>query len=1123
MKPARVRDLSPTPILAWFGVAVLLVLAPPKTLAAQDSSAGRVSDGLIVFYDFADENGEIIKDRSGVKPSLDLRIKNAAAVSRKSGKLEIRGPASIRSDKPATKVTANLKRSGEMTVEAWIRPAKTSQSGPARIVTISKNTVLRNFTLGQENATYDARLRASSSDNNGLPSIAAQGLKTAWTHVVYTRRRDGRTAMFVNGRQVSDGRTSGNLNNWVDSYPIALADEISQGRLWLGTYELVAIYRRALSAAEVKQNFDAGGQSIQTPPADVPQPKSAAHGARVRQGIELLYNFDEVDGDLVKDVSGTGPPVHLKIEKPNAVQRSAGSLTMAGKTLIRSDKPPTRMIEAVRRTGELTIEAWITPADDRQAGPARIVTLSKDGSNRNMTLGQEGNLFDVRLRTTKMSVNGIPSTATAAGTVKTRLTHVVYTRDRGGAARIYINGKQTEQKSVGGTLANWDASYRLALANEFSGDRSWRGKYHLVAIYSRDLSASEVSQNFRAGPDSMTTEDLAVNRASVREHFFETKIAPLFSKHCLECHDTAAKEGGLDLSRRKDAFAGGDSGDAIVPGKPDGSLVWKSVVDDDMPHDRPPLSKQEKQLLRQWIEEDAAWSVDWIDPSIYKEERGTENWVRRLTIPEYIETVRSAVGVDIADEAKKILPPDKRADGFSNTAYNLGVDFEHVDAYARLAQAIVEKMDLPQFSSRFTKKKRLIDDDMRGLIKTMGKWVFRGPLDEREVVDFRGITTSVASAGGNFEEAVGLVLEAMLQSPRFIYRIENQRGDGTELPVNEYELASRMSYILWGAPPDESLMRAAEAGDLYDPAGVQEQVQRMLKDPRAVQRSEQFITQWLDLDRLSNLRPNEEKFPNWDAAIAADMRAETLAYFHEIVWKQKRPLADLLNAQVTFATPRLAKHYRMPPQGDAMARYDLRSVPSRGGLLTQGSLLTIGGDDASMVTRGLFVLNDLLFSEVGDPPPGLDTTPVPTSPGRSHRAIATERIESTSCGGCHSRFEPLAFGLEKFDGLGSFHDSDEYDNKLRDDGEILFPGNSEPVKYATAAELMDLLAESDRVAECLTRKVTQFALGRPLVASDAREVRKIHRQAQEKGGTYAGTVTAIVLSDLVQKTRTVNE
>jgi hypothetical protein len=298
------------------------------------------------------------------------------------------------------------------------------------------------------------------------------------------------------------------------------------------------------------------------------------------------------------------------------------------------------------------------------------------------------------------------------------------------------------------------------------------------------------------------------------------------------------------------------------------------------------------------------------------------------------------------------------------------------------------------------------------------------------------------------------------------------------------------------------------------------QVERMLQDPRAIERSRQFITQWLDLDRLGNLRPGSEQFPDWDPSIAEDMRAETLEFFTEVVWRQNRPLSELLNAQFTFATPRLAKHYRMDAQGKGMTRYDLTNVPERGGLLTQGSLLTIGGDNASMVTRGLFVLNDLLFSEVGDPPPGLDTTPVPPSPGRSHRAIAMERVESTSCGGCHSRFEPLAYGLERFDGLGSYHKVDRHGNPLREDGEILFPGTAKPVAYKSASELMDLLANSDRVSQCLTRKLTQFALGRPLVAADASSVRQIHAHAREGGGTYASTITAIVISDLVQQTRT---
>ena len=174
------------------------------------------------------------------------------------------------------------------------------------------------------------------------------------------------------------------------------------------------------------------------------------------------------------------------------------------------------------------------------------------------------------------------------------------------------------------------------------------------------------------------------------------------------------------------------------------------------------------------------------------------------------------------------------------------------------------------------------------------------------------------------------------------------------------------------------------------------------------------------------------------------MREETLAYFEEVVWKQNRPLADLLNAQLTFVTPRLAQHYGLKldkgESADELIRCDLSNVPGRGGLLTQGSVLTVGGDEASMVTRGLFVLHELLRGVVRDPPPCVDTTPVASKPGLTQRAVAESRIANQKCAGCHARFEPLAFGLEQLDGLGAFHETDEHGNKLRDDGSILFPG-----------------------------------------------------------------------------------
>jgi hypothetical protein len=1100
---------------------------------------------------------------------------------------------------------------------------------------------------------------------------------------------------------------------------------------------------------------------------------------------------------------------------------------------------------------------------------------------------------------------------------------------------------------------------------------------------------------------------------------FETRVAPVLARHCLECHGARSRKARLDLSRRDTALAGGNSGAALVPGKAEESLIWHYVEADEMPPDnRPRLSDQEKELLRAWIEAGAAWSAEAIGAPPFSDERIEKHQefdcdegerdpgpapLRRLTVPEYIETVRSALGVEIEQEARRLLPPDLRADGFSNTAYNLNVDLANIEAYAELSRIIVRRMNVAEFAGQFSRSRALSPDSLQELIAGMGKWLLRTPLEAHEVAAYVSIALSVAQEGGRYDEAVGYVLEAMLQSPRFLYLIEDQRGDGAPRRINDYELAARLSYILWGGPPDRELMWAADAGELSQPGGVETQALRMLEDSRAIVRSNQFIREWLNLDQLDNLRPNREKFPAWDEQLAADMRDETLAFFQHVAWEQGRPLSDLMNAQVTFLTPRLAKHYGLDPQdrlasepargqhaerraastsvsratqglqilytfeegsgdkvrdvsqqgepvdlriadpgsvawsedgltvtsstlilgedspeslvselhrsnaitleawvtpaniaqegpariftlssgvsarnftlgqdknrfdvrlrttatsdsgtpslsgasgsassslthlvyvrdaaglavlyvngresnrqevggdlsnwdgafrlalaneissdrpwlgtlhlaavydralsvdeiwrnhaagarpgrpiargaassvspslggsratdalvalyrfdegagdivhdragagrtldlkihdpsgvtwesgglrvdgstliatagaptrliqaikesrevtleawltpadtsqsgpariltlssgisgrnftlgqegdryevrfrttttdpngvnrrivgpsgvvepgrmmhvvytrvstgtgilyvdgeeraGDTvdgtlanwdesfrlavgnelsqdrpwrgtlhqvaihsraltadeirsrsqrLARYDLASVPARGGLLTQGSTLTAGGDEASMVARGLFILQDILSSGVDDPPPCVDTTQPPTTEGLSQRGLAEARLADSSCVGCHARFEPLAFGLEKFNGIGAFLEMDEHGNRLRDDGQIVFPNQDEPISYQTSAELMDILAGSERIRQTITLKLTQFALGRPLVKTDACALAEIHEAGWGNGGTYASLITAIVTSDLVQWIRT---
>jgi hypothetical protein len=814
----------------------------------------------------------------------------------------------------------------------------------------------------------------------------------------------------------------------------------------------------------------------------------------------VLYQFNETDGNRIADTSGVKPAADLEIREPAALQRTPGSLTILRPTLLTTRAAPDKLIKAIKRSGEATISAWITPRDFKQSGPARIVTISRDSSNRNITLGQDKATFDARFRTDRTGNNGTPSLS--AGKLLTKRTHVVFTRSKDGRGSLYLNGRLAKGHSFPGHPNNWDSSYRLALGNELSGDRPWLGTYHKVAIYDQALAPGEVTELFRQG--GKTTAPRPISPADRSRRLFINHIEPIFAKHCLECHDSVTAKGDLDLSTQKTAFSDPDT---ISTGHLEKSLMWESVESDEMPEKRPPLSLKEKAHLKEWIETGAVWAGGHIDPSAHRLSKNPRKYPRRLTTPEYIATIKAATGVDISTEANELLPPDLRTDGFNNTAYNLGVDLKHVEAHARLAELVVEKLDVGKFARRFSNNRKTIQKAIRPHLQAVGTWLLRGPLSDREIDLYHGIVTSVGASGGDFEASFSYVLRAMLQSPRFLYRIESEGSP------DSFELASRLSYLVWGGPPDAVLFEAARKSSLHDPAELRKQVDRMLRDPRAVDQSLSFISGWLNLDHLDNLEPNRKHFPAWKPQLAADMRRETLAYARHLLWEEKRPLGDLLNARVTFLTPALAKHYGLPPKEEAFTKYDLSETP-RGGLLTQGSLLTIGGDEASMVTRGLFVLNDLLRGSVKDPPAEVDTTPVPSSPGLSQRTVAEKRMQDKACAGCHAKFEPLAFGLEPYDGLARFSLKDHFGNSLREDGRILIPGAGKPATYQNSRALMDLLAKSPRVRETIIWKIAQFALGRPIATSDRPHLESIISRTKDDP-TYQNVILELTTSPLI--------
>ncbi len=791
------------------------------------------------------------------------------------------------------------------------------------------------------------------------------------------------------------------------------------------------------------------------------------------------------------------------------VFEKAGGVVFSGKTNIS---------EVIRKAEEFTVAFRFRSGDLNQKGPARIFSLSKDTSNRNLTIGQEGDKIEIRLRTTKTSGNGLPGFSSPALLKEGRWIHLVLTRAEGGRTTLYLDGEVAAEETVSGSLKNWDLRFPLILGDEASGGRSWKGNLSDLVVSPVAMSGPEVRDLFSARePSRAKGGDLtSVSSSDPNAVLFETKVTTILTQHCLECHDSATAEGDLDLSK---ALASHTADGILVPGDAAASLLWESIEHDEMPHKREPLSDADKATLREWIEGGAAWTVEFIDPALYSRavEENPER-ARRLTVSEYINTVRDVFGVDVEEEAGSILPPEVRADGFSNTVYNLNVDLKHIEGFSELAGITVDKLDIAAFVKRFANKRDHTDKTMIALIEEMTPSILRGPPLREETALYRGISTAVASAGGDVDEAVGFVIEAMLQSPRFLYRLEKPVSGDRARRVSDYELASRLSYTIWGSSPDRELLKLADERGFDREGELARQVQRMLDDHRTVGRSLEFCSEWLNLDRLSFLQPNPEHFPDWDSSLATQMKAETLRFFEEVVWNEARPLGDLLNAPFSFLNRDLAAHYGLETAvGDGeLVKVSLSDTAGRGGILTHGSLLTIGGDEASMVSRGLFVLNDLLRGVIKDPPPCVDTTPVASSANQTRREIAMERVANKNCGGCHSKFEPLAYGLEKFDGLGSYLSRDEHGNVLREDGEVLFPGEARPVSFASIEELMNILAGSDRVKETMTWKIVQFALGRPLNANDAGAVAQIHEEATGNGGRYRDVISALASSRLIR-------
>jgi hypothetical protein len=368
---------------------------------------------------------------------------------------------------------------------------------------------------------------------------------------------------------------------------------------------------------------------------------------------------------------------------------------------------------------------------------------------------------------------------------------------------------------------------------------------------------------------------------------------------------------------------------------------------------------------------------------------------------------------------------------------------------------------------------------------------------------------------GGFDVGIERALERVLVSPQFLFRIESQPSTvtpGTAYRISDLELASRLSFFIWSSIPDDELLDAAIAGRLKTPAMLEQQVRRMLADPRSESMVTNFAAQWLYLRDIDSKVPDEVLFPDFDETLRDAFRRETELFIDSIL-RDNRSVLDLLTANYTFLNERLAKHYGVPNvQGSYFRRVTFPADSPRGGLLGQGSILAVTSyaTRTSPVLRGKWVLENLLSSPPPPPPPNVPALKTEGSePGKilTMREAMVQHRANPACAGCHARMDPIGFSMENFDALGQWRERDA-------GGPIDATGVlPEGTRFDGIPGLRKMLIEhSDEYVSTVTEKLLMYAVGRNLQYYDAPAVRAIVRSAARDRYTMSSLVLGIVKS-----------
>ncbi len=505
-------------------------------------------------------------------------------------------------------------------------------------------------------------------------------------------------------------------------------------------------------------------------------------------------------------------------------------------------------------------------------------------------------------------------------------------------------------------------------------------------------------------------------------------------------------------------------------------------------------------------------------------EAGPVELVRRMTHAQYDNTVRDLLN-DFSRPALR-FPPEDYVDGFKNQLTAQGMPPLLVETYSTSAEKLATNaFRVGDINGLIPcKPSSAADDKCRDeFIRKFGLRAFRRPLREDEVQRYATVFATQAKASRKFFEGARVVVEAMLQSPNFLFHVES----GPDGKSTDYDIASRLSYTLWNTMPDATLFGAAARGELRTPEGREAAARRMLADPKGRQALDEFFDEWLRFDRVINAvkgRGYNEFTPELGVAMAE----ETKSLLHDLVWSDKN-FMTALTAQYSFLTDDLAAVYGVPAPKGEFDRVEFPGDVRRAGILGQGSFLasTAGPISTSPTARGIFIRERLLCQHIPPPPPGVNTTLPDPVEGAVHtrRELMTEHVSNPTCASCHRLMDPIGFGLENFDAIGRWRDQEsvalpgrgaggsrggrQVKLPINTQGEIAGLPNS---TFTDAKQLGTILAESPICQKCIVRQMFRYSYGRLETSADEPAIDQLFGKFKDSGFRFKALMTALVQS-----------